>query len=466
MNYLDEPGWDELLDAIKLGNVVPVVGPSMVRVWDEPAQAFTPLQPWLAWQVAERLGLPAARDYLHTAAVARAWLAQPGRKMASVQAKTLEVLKRIAPEPCEALLALAGIVDFSLFLTTTADPLLALALDRVRPGFDPARHVCGFTMAGLSGRSSDVSEASPALYHLLGDTQSVKFPVSEEDTMELVYSFIAGRKEVPVLCHRLKGKQLLILGSPADDWVVRFLLRAMFENALSKQVESHLLFDHPGSLSEGLVVFLQSTLRSAKVIHGAPVDFALELAARWRERSSEAVDDRSFVHYLPERMPTNAVFISYASEDLADAVKLARALLAAGLQVWMDKQRLTSGDAYHTALEAAIKHNCRFFVSLISPATEADTERKRFVHRERDWAAARHTPGVYFYLPVSFALPAGSLPRCEPAAVKFREQGADDAREGISMRRLNPQDLKAWVSQVRQWREDFLRTGQQPGYAQ
>jgi len=34
MNDLDEPGWDELLDAIKLGNVVPVVGPSMVRVWD------------------------------------------------------------------------------------------------------------------------------------------------------------------------------------------------------------------------------------------------------------------------------------------------------------------------------------------------------------------------------------------------------------------------------------------------
>jgi hypothetical protein len=319
----------------------------------------------------------------------------------------------------------------------------------------------------MSGRSSDVSEAMPALYHLLGDTHSVKFPVSEEDTMELVYSFIAGRKEVPVLFHRLKGKQLLILGSPADDWVVRFLLRAMFEDALSKQQESHLLFDHPGSLSEGLVVFLQSTLRNAQVIHGAPVEFALELAARWREKSTESADDHSFVHYLPERMPSNAVFISYASEDLTNAVRLARALMAAGLQVWMDKLRLTSGDAYHTALESAIKHNCRFFVSLISHATEADTARKRTVHRERDWAAPLHTPGVYFYLPVSFDLPAGTMPQREPTAIKFREQGPDDVREGISLRRLgqHPQELKAWVSWVRGLREQYLRTGQQPGYA-
>ncbi|MBL8298741.1 MAG: toll/interleukin-1 receptor domain-containing protein [Rhodanobacteraceae bacterium] len=469
MEFLSETQWDDLLGAIELRKVVPVIGPSMVRVAHQ--GGLVPLQPWLATQVAQRLGLPEAECFPHTAALTRTWLAQPGngQRLNVVQSNVLQALKRIPAEPCEALLGLAGIDDFNLYLSTTPDGLLAQALEQLRPGFDRARHVGSFTMAGMPGCSSDVPEAEPALFHLLGNERSLRFPVWDEDTMELVYALIARRNELPLLISRLREKQLLILGSPADDWVVRFLLRALFENQLSRQQEPHLLFEHPGSLSDGLIVFLQSTLRSAQVVHGSPVDFAQELGLRWRARNAQNVDDRHFVNYLPERPPQNAVFISYASQDLAQAVVLARALQAGGVPVWLDKQRLTSGDAYHTALESAIKHNCRFFVSLISQATEADLAgdpgRKRYFRKERDWAASLHVPGVYFYLPVSFDLPHGQLPRGEPISVTFSEQGPDDAREGISLRRLDAAELVPWVRWVRGLRDSFLRTGLQPAYA-
>ena len=68
-----------------------------------------------------------------------------------------------------------------------------------------------------------------------------------------------------------------------------------------------------------------------------------------------------------------AVFISYASEDAAPAGRIAAALQASGMEVWLDKTVLRSGDAWDQKIRRQIR-DCALFVAVISRNTEARTE--------------------------------------------------------------------------------------------
>lgn len=110
-------------------------------------------------------------------------------------------------------------------------------------------------------------------------------------------------------------------------------------------------------------------------------------------------DDEEFLASLPQEMEQNGVFISYASEDLEAACRIARKLRDARVPVWLDKEQLRAGVDYEKKIKAAIKIKSRLFISLISQATEASAS-GRFVHKERAWAAERHVAGTSFYVPV------------------------------------------------------------------
>ncbi|HJR11039.1 MAG TPA: TIR domain-containing protein [Rhodanobacteraceae bacterium] len=62
---------------------------------------------------------------------------------------------------------------------------------------------------------------------------------------------------------------------------------------------------------------------------------------------------------------SKAVFLSYSSEDLAAAVRVAAALQAAGIEVWLDKSELRGGDAWDSMIRGKIR-GCTLFVALIS----------------------------------------------------------------------------------------------------
>jgi TolB-like protein/Tfp pilus assembly protein PilF len=80
---------------------------------------------------------------------------------------------------------------------------------------------------------------------------------------------------------------------------------------------------------------------------------------------------------------TNAVFLSYASEDSAAAARIAEALRAAGIEIWFDKSELRGGDAWDRQIRDQI-HACRLFIAVIS----ANTERRDEGYFRREWALA------------------------------------------------------------------------------
>jgi len=80
---------------------------------------------------------------------------------------------------------------------------------------------------------------------------------------------------------------------------------------------------------------------------------------------------------------SRVVFLSYASQDAAAALRIADALRTAGIEVWLDQSDLRGGDAWDRQIRDLIRE-CRLFVPLISANTEARDEG----YFRREWKLA------------------------------------------------------------------------------
>ncbi|HWA28572.1 MAG TPA: TIR domain-containing protein [Lacunisphaera sp.] len=99
--------------------------------------------------------------------------------------------------------------------------------------------------------------------------------------------------------------------------------------------------------------------------------------------------------------PGKAVFLSYASQDMEAAKRIAEALRSAGVEVWFDAEGgLEHGDEWDAKIRRQIKE-CVLFIPVISANTEAREE--GYFRIEWDLAAERArgiATGVAFILPV------------------------------------------------------------------
>ena len=68
-------------------------------------------------------------------------------------------------------------------------------------------------------------------------------------------------------------------------------------------------------------------------------------------------------------MRPGSVFLSYAKEDLPQVMNLKAAFDRAGVDAWLDKDRLEAGDLYDQKIRRFIK-TCAVFVPVISRNTE------------------------------------------------------------------------------------------------
>jgi len=168
---------------------------------------------------------------------------------------------------------------------------------------------------------------------------------------------------------------------------------------------SEVLADDHTMKDERLVAFLQQVSVRTRVYAGAEA-FVSELHARWTKRrgSAASVSGASSApqRFLPpsREMPDNAIFISYAREDLPAVQQLKAAMDAAGLTTWFDLDRLESGDDYDRKIHANIAR-CSFFVPIIS----ATTQRRHEGYFRREWSYAvdrsrNIAEGAVFIVPV------------------------------------------------------------------
>ncbi len=449
-SFLDERHWKSLLRDIHAGQVIPLVGPELVTVPLSDGRPV-PLYHHLAAELAQRLGIPMAPDTPPTLnAVACAWLLS-GRSSKGLYDELRELVDALSAPPPQPLLDLASITDFGLYLCSTFDPLLGQALQRMRPGFLPQRSSGDFHPS--NPRDLPQPLPNPYLYPVLGTHNTYPdFAVWEEDYIEYVCGLLRCQDNLRVLFDHFHNRDLLLIGSPFSDWIVRLFLCVAKGKRFSEprdQGRQDYVADEPAGISQPTIFFYEREVGSTRIIPGNPCTFAAELARQWNERYAGA-SQGDILQRMGEDLPRGAVFISYSRDDLAAATELARGLMAACVPVWMDKGRLSAGANYERSLEHAVKTDASFFISLISKATESDTS--RYVHTERAWAAQRHVDGFVYYIPV---LIEEDLPRVEHEPAVF----GHIHRESLTGGRITP----AFAQLLQRLVEEHRTSGQPRG---
>ena len=149
----DDDAWDDLLNYIEERRVIPIIGPDLLRVQTE--RGLRPLYEWLAEKLAVRLSVDAVGlpQPLTLNDVVCAYLGQRGRRE-EAYTRLRSIMREVEFEPPQALRQLAQITDFDLFITTTFDPLLELAINAERFGGAASTEVVAYS----PNRVADLAE--------------------------------------------------------------------------------------------------------------------------------------------------------------------------------------------------------------------------------------------------------------------------------------------------------------------
>ncbi|MCC6317216.1 MAG: toll/interleukin-1 receptor domain-containing protein [Gemmatimonadaceae bacterium] len=392
----DLSSWEEfdlLLTRIRAGVVVPVVGAELLMV-DDGAGGRVHLHDWIARELTGPLGLGATpvRSGFSLNDLVEAFLRQPDRRRAHLYRRVHQLLSGAMPAPPAALSRLAQITDFPLLLSTTFDDLLFRAVrESGRAGgaraeqrsFSPRR------ADDLDASWTRSADAAPIVYHLFGKADiEPDFALCDEDVLEFLVAMHAEHQSPRRLFDVVRGSNLLFIGCDFPDWLSRFFLRTLKRSRLSAEREQlEVVADTVVVADERLAGFFRRFSYQTYVYPGDAAHFVDELYRRWSALSpAPVVAPMPTTPSVPGRPLGSAegcVFISYAAEDRPAAVRLRAALVDAGIDVWMDDQRLDAGAAYDRIIEDAIRH-CALFLPVVSRNTESRQEG----YFRREWRLA------------------------------------------------------------------------------
>ena len=335
------------------------------------------------------------------------YLATHGRRE-EAYTRLRSIMRETVFAPPLPLRQLAEITDFNLYVTTNFDPLLELAVNQVRFGGAPNTEVIAYApnrVVDLPVERDDLQR--PVVYHLLGRlSASPTYVISDEDVLEFICALQSEHLTPEKLFHALEHSHLLVIGSDFSNWLARLFLRMTKRRRLSDPRDvGEILADNHSLKDVRLVSFLQQVSVRTRMFSGAE-EFVAELHRRWLARRSgnatATAGSAAPLRFPPpaREMPENAVFISYAREDLPAVQQLKAALDAAGITTWFDMDRLESGDDYDRKIRGNIAR-CSFFVPVVS----ATTQRRHEGYFRREWSYAVDrtrgmADGAVFVLPV------------------------------------------------------------------
>lgn len=426
----DEELWDELLDYIEAGIVVPIIGPASYPV--EIDGRIIALDRYVAECLADKLSLPLGEGDAEPTLndIVSAHVAAGGRRE-RLYSPIHKLVQDALLAPPLVLKRLAEIRHFNLFVTTGFDSLLETAINEAR--FDGEARTQTIAYALNKKEQDDLPPGGtaggrPIVYHLFGKASPMpnSYAISDEDLIEFLHALQSENRPENLL-HRLENENLLLIGGNFPDWVARFFLRTMKRKRLSDSpavleclAENHL------AREPGLVAYLAHFSRKTQIFHGT-AEFVETLWQRWSARQGDPADPvRTLWRPPPADMPEDAVFISYAREDAAAVRTLKDALEAAGLSVWFDLDRLGPGDTFDQKIEDNIRR-CRLFMPVLSRTTQ--TRREGFFRREWNCALDRDRnidTSHRFIIPVAIdeGLDVNSLPK------RYREINLTPAPRG------------------------------------
>src|SRR5271165_2238803 len=390
-SLMEEEDWIHLIDQIKQGNVIPVIGPDLVRV---PLDGkLVTYEHYVAQQLAQRpeynlttqdfrkpLGL-SEEDLERPLAevLERATLNDviavcvkkiPAKWPINLHTQVWQIVNSAQQLPVPpALTQLAQITDFDLFVTSTFDPMLERAL-----GGQETNLTTGSYKGSLEDDIEDPEKARKErrrlLYYLFGKAEKTNYhwAICEVEILRLLVKLHDGKYRPTHLFDELRQKHLLLLGVNFRDWLARFFLwLAKNREILPNRELKEYLADTRVSNDTPLVLFLDYFSDTTTVVRAEPEDFVAELHQRWSAEAPLVTPPapQPTTSEPPAEMPQKAVFLSYSRGDQAAVETLYGNLTRESIPVWYDATELGAGDLWKVKVRQYI-NSCRAFIPVVS----------------------------------------------------------------------------------------------------
>ncbi len=373
---MEEWVWEKLLADIECRQVIPVIGPELLRVTVDGTDVA--LYHYVAEQLLARLELdreylPPDYDFYH---VVSEFLVQCKTHPKHYEAdiiyyKIREILGETEWGVPESLRQLASIRQFDLFVSTTYDQLMERAINEEQGGGPDAVRSLAYRSHSQPEDLPDswAQHPEPTVYHVFGVLNRMNdFAVTDEDILHYAHRLQSFDFRPQNLFDQFREKRLMTLGCSFPGWLTRFFLAAAKGEDLFTVGVPGLLADDRSPKIRDLVGFLERK-RTNVYTQGDAVSFVGELHRRWIETfgktaGSSGEEEEGTLQPVPQMEP-DAVFISFRREDRDTARKVASRFRKAGLDTWFDETDLEPGDIYKQKIAKHIR-NCFAFVPLIS----------------------------------------------------------------------------------------------------
>ena len=404
---LDDDAWDDLLSFIEERRVIPIVGPELLLVATDRGPRL--LYDWAAEKLAARLNVDTAElphPYTLNDVVCLFLAARGRREEAYVRLRS--IIKDARFEPPPALRHLAAITDFDLFVSTTSDSLLESAINLERFGGAPVDR--GAVLRAQSRRRPALPSATACSARWSITCSASSRPHRPTSSRMRICWSSSARCRASTWCRRsssTSSSTITCCSSAATSPTGSRGCSCAWRSASASRIRAtsaRCWRTITRSEDDRLVAFLQQVSVRTRIYVGAE-RFVEELhaALAGAAQARGAPSARAPARFLPpaREMPDNAVFISYAREDLPAVQQIKAGLEAAGITTWFDIDRLEVGDDYDRKIRDNIAR-CSYFIPVVS----ATTQRRLEGYFRREWSyamdrARNMADGALFILPVS-----------------------------------------------------------------
>ena len=378
----EEKSWDELVEQIWAGNVIPVIGDNLVV-------NETTIIKELIEHLASEKGLkytPQSFSELYYDEDFKNY-----RKDVYEEVSSLVEGNQQYFTPTDILKDFLSIEQFPFVITTSVDYTVEETMREIwetKRGRKLKTLVFSNYAKGNDDIKKDTELKEPTVYYMFGKANNKRehsFVLTEEDLLSFCQSWLSDRH--PALLSKVIGnKYLLFFGVNYPDWLIRFIWFSM-RNNLSN---SGMLVDKRNLESSLLDFFQRVSIRT----QSTPRIVVDEIKKRLADKKNE------YENMLFDSVPTGMdFFISYSRRDLDWATSLYEALSKMGYKVWLDKNNITVGAEWAPEIRKGIR-TAKHVIILISENVALESEEYHVYRDEWEIALSHRLSNEKFILPV------------------------------------------------------------------
>lgn len=364
----EEKSWDDLIEQIWAGNVIPVIGDNLV------IEGTTIIKDIIEYLAADKNLQYTPQNFSELYYDKDFFVYQ-----SSVYEEVSSLIEENQSEfhPTDILREFLSIEQFPFVITTSIDYTVE---ETMRDIWEKGRgrELKTLVFCNNARENDDIKKDTdikqPTVYYMFGKANNKRehsFVLTEEDLLLFCQSWLSDRH--PSLLSKVLGnKYLLFFGVNYPDWLIRFLWFSMRNNLRN----SGMLVDERELENSLLNFFQRVSIRTQSTPHLVVDEIKKRLAIKKDEYEKKIFDS------VPAEID---FFISYSRRDLVWAEMLYQSLTKMGYKVWFDKKNLTLGSEWAPEIRKGIR-TAKHVIILISENVALEAN-ENHVYRD-EWEIA------------------------------------------------------------------------------